>query len=171
MKIRGLCRDFGFDIIKEKGVCHEAVDGMDDLGVCGNELGFFSLGLSVADGDGGALRGGHLLGGGFCLVCEVRAAGQRTDASGICGGLLGAVCGFGRLCRLVYMEYSKRLNRLVQPFLLGEADLVVGYVDGDLGLVFERAVEELFGDFVLHLIDNGAFERTGAVDGVVADFC
>ena len=61
MKIRGLCRDFGFDIIKEKGVCHEAVDGMDDLGVCGNELGLFSLGLSVADGDGGALRGGHLL--------------------------------------------------------------------------------------------------------------
>lgn len=171
MKIRGLCRDFGFDIIKEKGVCHEAVDGMDDLGVCGNELGLFSLGLSVADGDGGALRGGHLLGGGFCLVCEVRAAGQRTDASGVCGGLFGAVCGFGRLCRLVYMEYSKRLNRLVQPFLLCKGDLVVGQVDGDLGLVFERAVEELLGDFVLYLIDNGAFERTGAVDGVVADFC
>lgn len=171
MKIRGLCRDFGFDIIKEKGVCHEAVDGMDDLGVCGNELGFFGLGLSVADGDGGALRGGHLLGGGFYLVCEVWAACQRADALGLCGGLLGVVRGFGWMRRLVYMEYSKRLSLSAQPFLLGEADLVVGQVDGDLGLVFERAVEELFGDFVLHLIDDGAFERTGAVDGVVADFC
>lgn len=126
-----------------------------DFRICRAESGLADFGV-LECGYGGVERSGHLLGGRLCVVREVRAAGQGMAVLPVRGGLLGTVRGVGWLRRVVCMVYDKRLNLSVQPFLLGKDDAVVGQVHGNLFLIFEGAVEELLGDFVLYLRNDGA---------------